>query len=174
MAGITLNQSNVIAAPKDAVSEGDTAANVFERFDRGVSPDEVVSELVLPVETVECLRRTWARLRAVVPMSPEALRALREALSSNQPLTVATEVVEAVRRFVQRPPRLCTRCKAGCQEYCTSCPTKEAHRARKRARAKRDKQRGAMTCAPVSEPDRLGDKTLELEALLLSLGKPPT
>ena len=58
MAGINVNQSSTIAVPGDATSEGDIAAKVFERFDQGLSPDEVVTELVLPVETVECLWRT--------------------------------------------------------------------------------------------------------------------
>lgn len=165
MAGFTLTQSNIVA-PNDAPSEGDTAADVFERFDRCVSPDEVVTAMVLPVETVECFWRTWARLRGVVPMSPEAVRALRGSLSSNQPLGVAADMVEAVRRFVERPPKRCTRCKAGCQEYCTSCPAKEAHRARKRTRAKRGKQNGAMARAPDSESEPLGKGPLEMEALL--------
>ena len=137
MAGSTLTGPNIIVAPNDATSAGDTAANVFERFDRGVSPDEVVTELVLSVETVECLWRTWARLRGSVPLSPETVRALREALPSNQPLAVAAHLVEAARQFVERPPKQCTRCKAECQQYCTSCPAKEAHQARKRAQAKR-------------------------------------
>jgi len=142
MTGITPAQSRSITTPSDVTTEGDTAANVFERFDRGASPDEVVTELVLPVETVECLWRTWARLRGVAPMSPEALRALREALSSNLPLTVAAEVVEAVRRFVERPPKHCTRCKAGCPEYCTSCPGREAGKARRRTRPARGNRNG--------------------------------
>jgi hypothetical protein len=33
-------------------SLGDIAAAAFARFERGAAPDEVVSELVLPVETV--------------------------------------------------------------------------------------------------------------------------
>jgi hypothetical protein len=161
MIGITLTPSRSIAAPSDATPEGDTAATVFERFDRGASPDEVVTELVLPVETVECLWRTWARLRGVAPMSPEALRALREALSSNLPLTVAAEVVEAVRRFVERPPKHCTRCKAGCPEYCTSCPGREAHKARRGTRAAHGSRNGAESRA-FSE--------MELLAAQLALG----
>jgi hypothetical protein len=147
MTGITLTQPRSITAPSDATSEGDSAANVFERFDRGASPDEVVTALVLPVETVECLWRTWARLRGVAPMSPEALRALRGALSCNLPLSVAAEVVEAVRRFVERPPRHCTRCKAGCPEFCTSCPGREANKARRRTRAAHGNRNGAESRA---------------------------
>jgi len=37
------------------MSAGDVAASVFERFDLGASPEEVVIDLVLAVDTVECL-----------------------------------------------------------------------------------------------------------------------
>ena len=36
---------------------GAIAASVFTRFDRGMPPDEVVTELMLPVDTVESLWR---------------------------------------------------------------------------------------------------------------------
>ena len=59
-------------------------------------PDEVVTHSVLSADTVECLWRTWARLRGLVPVSPAGVRALREAVYSGRPLTTGAEVVTAV------------------------------------------------------------------------------
>jgi hypothetical protein len=99
------------------------------RIDSRLRPDEVVAHSVLSADTVEYLWRTWARLRGLVPVSPEGIRALREAVYSSRPLTTGAEVVTAVQRFAERPVRLCTRCKSGCPEYCCVCPAREAHRA---------------------------------------------
>jgi hypothetical protein len=116
MTETALTQSRTVAAPNEVTSEGDVAASVFERFDRGASPDEVITELVLAVDTVEYLWRTWARLRGMVPLSPDALRVLREVLFANQPIHGGADAAAAVRRFVERPPKQCTRCKAGFPE----------------------------------------------------------
>ena len=69
MTKVALTQSRTVASRNETTSEGDVAASVFERFDRGTSPDEVVTELVLSVDTVEYLWRTWARLRGLVPLA---------------------------------------------------------------------------------------------------------
>lgn len=54
-------------APLEAPSTGDVAARAFTCFDQGMRPDEVVTHLTLPADTVEYLWRTWARLRGLVP-----------------------------------------------------------------------------------------------------------
>ena len=59
MTETALTQSHTIAGGSEVMSEGDVAASVFERFDLGASPEEVVIDLVLAVDTVECL---WLRL----------------------------------------------------------------------------------------------------------------
>src|SRR6187397_780920 len=100
MTETVLTQS--VAGTNEVTSEGDIAANVFERFDHGASPDEVVTQLVLAVDAVEALWRTWARLRGLVPLSPEAVRVLRQALFVNQPTHSGGDVAAAVRRFVER------------------------------------------------------------------------
>jgi hypothetical protein len=148
MTQIAPTQTRTIASRNEITSEGDVAASVFERFDRGTSPDEVVTELVLAVDTVEYLWRTWARLRGLVPLSPEAVRVLREVLFANQPICSGADAAAAVRRFVERPIKQCTRCKAGFPEYCTTCPAQEAHKARKRARSTRDKRKNASESRP--------------------------
>ena len=163
MTGTTLTQSRRMAVSNEPRSEGDIAANAFERFDRGVSPDEVVIELVLPVETVECLWRTWTRLRGVVSMSQETARALRELLASNRSLATGPELAIAVRTFVDRPLRRCTRCKGGCPEYCVECPIREANRAQKRTRARR-KHSAAIPPPPSSEHDSLEADRLKRDA----------
>jgi hypothetical protein len=66
--------------------------------------------------TVESLWRPWARLRGLVPISPEGIRALRESVFSSRPLTTGAEVVTAVQRFAERQVRLRTRCKSRCPE----------------------------------------------------------
>ena len=86
---------------------GAIAASVFTRFDRGMPPDEVVTELMLPVDTVESLWRTWARLRGAVLLSARAGQALREASYSHQPIASGGDAVAAVRRFVERPSKPC-------------------------------------------------------------------
>lgn len=140
MTETVLTQSRTVASPNEVRSEGDVAAKVFECFDHSASPDEVVTQLVLAVDTVESLWRTWARLRGLVPLSPEAVRVLREVLFVNQPTHSGADVAAAVRRFVGRPPKQCTRCKARFPEYCTTCPAEEAHKARKRTRGSRGKR----------------------------------
>jgi hypothetical protein len=142
MTQIALTQARRGATSNEATSEGEVAASVFERFDRGATPNEVVAELVLAVDTVEYLWRTWARLRGTVPLSPEAVRVLREVLFANQPIRSGADAAAAVRRFVERPPKQCTRCKAGFPEYCTTCPAQEAYKARKRTRGTREKRNG--------------------------------
>ena len=153
MTKIALTQSRTIASRNEATAEGDVAASVFERFDRGTSPDEVVTELALAVDTVEYLWRTWARLRGLVPLSPEALRVLREVLFVNQPIHSGADATAAVRHFVERPPKQCTRCKAAFREYCTTCPALEAHKARKRRRGT-PTEKATMTAALTLDGNR--------------------
>jgi len=156
MTKTALTQPRSGATSNEATSEGAVAASVFERFDGGASPGEVVIELVLAVDTVEYLWRTWARLRGLVSLSPEAVRALREVLFVNQPIRSGADAAAAVRRFVERPPKQCTRCKAGFPEYCTTCPAQEARKARKRTRGTRDKRNGSE-----SRPQGLENELLE-------------
>ena len=61
-----------LSASLDSTTAGDIAASVFTRFEVGMPPDEVVTELALPVDTVESLWRTWARLRGAVLLSAGA------------------------------------------------------------------------------------------------------
>ena len=129
MAKIEMTKPTGLPASLGPASLGDIAAAAFERFERGVAPDEVVTELVLPVETVEYLWGTWARLRGIVPLSTEAARALREALRCNRQLVNGSDIVAAVRQLLERPLRPCPRCKNAAREYCTTCPAKEATRA---------------------------------------------
>jgi hypothetical protein len=133
------------APSPEPTSAGDMAAAAFARFDRGVPPDEVVTELVLPVDTVEYLWRTWARLRGLVPLSPEGGRALRESLQASRAIADGGDAVAAVRRFVERSLKPCPRCKDALREYCTTCPAKEA------ARAARGFRRDPNRKRPVSE-----------------------
>ena len=167
MTETVLTQS--VAGTNEVTSEGDIAANVFERFDHGASPDEVVTQLVLAVDAVEALWRTWARLRGLVPLSPEAVRVLRQALFVNQPTHSGADVAAAVRRFVDRPPKQCTRCKARFPEYCTTCPAQEAHKARKRTRGTREKRN-----VSASRPQGLENELLEaaLHEAMTRLHKP--
>ena len=127
----TTETTKSIGAPAslELASTGDIAAAAFARFERGIAPDEVVTELVLSVDTVEYLWRTWARLRGVVPLSPEAGRALREALHSNRPIANGTDAVASVRHFLERPLKTCPRCKDGAREFCSTCTSNEARRA---------------------------------------------
>jgi hypothetical protein len=122
--------SSLLREPK---ANGDTAAAAFASFDRGSPPDEVVSELMLSIETAEFLWRTWARLRGALPLSVEAAQALREALGAARPIVSGCDAVAAVRRFVERPSKPCPRCKKAFREYCTTCPAREAARAGRRA-----------------------------------------
>ena len=131
-----------LSASLDSTAAGDIAASVFTRFDRGMPPDEVVTQLVLPVDTVESLWRTWARLRGAVLLSARAGQALREASYSHQPIASGGDAVAAVRRFVERPSKPCPRCKSGFREYCATCPAREA------ARAARGRFRGANKKRP--------------------------
>ncbi|HET7543823.1 MAG TPA: hypothetical protein VFK05_28320 [Polyangiaceae bacterium] len=140
MKELVLPQSPGGATSNGTRAEGDVAAGVFERFDRGATPNEVVIELVLAPDTVENLWRTWARLRGATLLSPEAVRAMREALLANQPIRSGADAASAVRRFIERPIKQCTHCKARFPEYCTKCPALEAHKARKRTRGTRDKR----------------------------------
>ena len=120
---------------------GDVAAAAFASFDRGTPPDEVVTELILPVETAEFLWRTWARLRGAVPLSVEAAHVLREAVCDTRPISNGSDAVAAVRRFVERPAKPCTRCKKAFREYCTTCPAREAARAGRRVQRGSTKKR---------------------------------
>jgi hypothetical protein len=129
MAPTKIRKTTRFSASLEPTVTGDVAADAFARFDRGMPPDEVVTELALPVDTLEYIWLTWTRLRGLVPLSPEAARALREALYSNRPMANGSDVVAAVRRFVERPLKPCPRCKEGVREYCTTCPAKEATRA---------------------------------------------
>jgi hypothetical protein len=142
MASTKIARSTSFARSFEPVATGDIAADAFARFDRGMPPDQVVTELVLPVDTVEYLWRTWARLRGVVPLSADAERAFREALFSNRPIANGGDAVAAVRRFVERPLKPCPRCRDGVREYCTICPAKEA------TRAARGAQRGSPRKRP--------------------------
>jgi hypothetical protein len=80
------SNSLVLSESPDTIgSTGDIAAEAFARFDRGMPPDEVIAELVLPVDTVEYLWRTWSRLRerfasrcTAVARSPTAATCLQQ------------------------------------------------------------------------------------------------
>jgi hypothetical protein len=129
MASTKITKSTSFSASSEPTATGDVAAEAFTRFDSGVPPDELVTELVLPVDTVEYLWRTWARLRGVVLLSPEAAQTFREGLCSNCPIANGSDAVAAARRLVERPLKRCPRCKDGAREYCTTCTSKEARRA---------------------------------------------
>jgi hypothetical protein len=158
-----ITKSTSFPASPEPIATGDMAAEAFARFDRAVPPDEVVAELLLPVGTVEYLWRTWARLRGVVPLSPEAGRTLREALYSNRPIADGAHAVAAVRRFLERPIKPCLRCKDGAREYCTTCPSKEATRAARgtlRGSSKKPRSqhnRSGLSGEVESTPTRKGD-----------------
>jgi len=157
--GIT--KSTRFAGSLEPIVTGDVAADAFACFDRGLPPDEVVTELVFPVDTVEYLWRTWARLRGLVPLSREAARTLREALYSNRPIASGSDAVAAVRRFVERKLKPCPRCKDGVREYCTTCPSKEATRAGRGALRGSAKKRAvrprAVETAPAPQNDASSD-----------------
>jgi hypothetical protein len=149
MANTEIMKSPDLSASLDGAAAGDIAASVFTRFDRGMPPDKVVTELVLPVDTVESLWRTWARLRGAVLLSAPAGQALREASYSHQPIASGGDAVAAVRRFVERPSKPCPRCKSGFREYCATCPTQEA------SRAARGRLRGAKKSPARGNPSEL-------------------
>ncbi len=129
MASTKIAKSASFLASSEATATGDVAADAFARFDGGMLPHEIVTELVLPVDTVEYLWRTWARLRGVVLLSREGARTFREALYSSQPIANGGDTIVAVRRFAERPLRPCPRCNDRAREYCTTCTSKEARRA---------------------------------------------
>ena len=169
MALTEITKSTGLSMSPETTSTGEIAAEAFTRFDRGVAPDEVVTELALPVDTVEYLWRTWARLRCAMPLSLEAARSIRETLFSNRPIANGGDAVAAVRRFVERPLKPCPRCKDGAREYCTTCPAKEAtrvargtvRRSAQRARSQQSRAglpRGVET-APAREGDAFSDTT---------------
>lgn len=181
MANTEIMKSPDLSASLDGAAAGDIAASVFTRFDRGMPPDEVVTELVLPVDTVESLWRTWARLRGAVLLSARAGQALREASYNHQPIASGGDAVAAVRRFVERPSKPCPRCKSGFREYCATCPAREAARAaRGRLRgAKKSPARGnpselprAVEPAPPREGGALSDAVADVEAGLIDAPAP--
>ena len=138
-----------LSASLDSTTAGDIAASVFTRFEVGMPPDEVVTELALPVDTVESLWRTGARLRGAVLLSARAGQALREASYSHQRIASGGDAVAAVRRFVERPSKPCPRCKSGFREYCATCSAREA------ARATRGRLRGARKSRARGSPSEL-------------------
>ena len=174
MANAEIMKSPDLSASLNSTAAGDIAARAFTRFDRGMPPDEVVTELVLPVHTVESLWRTWARLRGAVLLSGGTGQALREASCSNRPIANGGDAIVAVRRFVERPSKPCPRCKSGFREYCTTCPAREAARAargRLRCSNKKRPARGnasdlsrAVEPAPARERGILGDAVADVEA----------
>ena len=149
MANAEIMKRPDLSASLDSTAAGEIAASVFSRLDRGMPPDEVVTELMLPVDTVESLWRTWARLRGAVLLSARAGQALREASCSHQPITSGGDAVAAVRRFVERPSKPCPRCKSGFREYCATCPAREA------ARAAQGRLRGAKKSPARGNPSDL-------------------
>lgn len=163
-----------LSASLNSTTAGDTAASVFTRFDRGMPPDEVVTELVLPVDTVESLWRTWARLRGTMLLSAGAGQALREALYSHHSIASGGDAVAAVRRFLARPSKPCSRCKSGFREYCTTCPAREAARAargklrgsnkKRRARGNPSELHPAFETAPARDGGVLSDAVADVEA----------
>ena len=124
--GITKSPSGSV--PAELTSMGECAAVAFARFEQGVAPEEVLTELVLPVDTVEYLWRTWARLRGAMLLSADAGRALREALYSGHPIANGDDAIAALRGFSERPVKPCPRCKSEARQYCTACPAREAAR----------------------------------------------
>jgi hypothetical protein len=71
MANAEIMKRPDLSASLDSTAAGDIAGSVFTRFDRGMPPDEVVTELVLPVDTVEslwlCCSRRGPGKRSVRP-----------------------------------------------------------------------------------------------------------
>jgi hypothetical protein len=182
MANTEIMKSPGLSASLDGAAAGDIAASVFTRFDRGMPPDEVVTELVLPVDTVVSLWRTWARLRGAVLLSAQAGQALREASYSHLPIASGGDAVAAVRRFVERPSKPCPRCKSGFREYCTTCPAREAARAargrlrgankKRTARSNPSELPRAVEPAPARDGGVLGDAVADVEAGLIDAPAP--
>src|SRR5262249_34463002 len=147
----------------NAPSDGETAARAFEMFDLGVPVDEIVVELAIPPDVAETLLRTWARLRQIVPLTPETLAALRIALAA--PLT-STESLFAPPHAVFDPlRRVCRRCRTVCAEYCDACPAREARRAGKR-KARSSARKSADQPYPIEDEPAPGPLSAELGAAI--------
>ena len=155
MRSTELAKSPTCSEPSELPSTGDIAARAFERFEQGIAPDEVLIELALPVDTVEYLWRTWARLRGAVLLSTDAVRTLRETLYSGRPIASGDDAIAALRRFSERPVKPCPRCKNEARQYCTACPAREAARVargKKRASSKKISERSPSELHRSFEP----------------------
>jgi hypothetical protein len=123
---------------------GEVAARAFARFDAGVNPRDVVSELAVDPETVDYLWRTWARLRGMVIISAENLQALATALHASRAPEAPAEFVRLVQQLCAEEQDACARCGRDVAEYCYTCPGQAAIEAReqKRRRPRRGSRRG--------------------------------
>jgi hypothetical protein len=113
---------------------GDVAAKVFARLDAGVCARDVVTELAVAPETVDYLWRTWARLRGTVLVSPETKQFLAAALHGLVAPRTPAELVQLAQRLAGEEQGACSRCGRGVAEYCYSCPSEAAAKARERGR----------------------------------------
>jgi hypothetical protein len=85
-------------------TDGRIAARVFERFDAGASPIDVVRELELPPERVRALHREWTAMKSATPDKAGAKTIEAEVADLRRGLNyLATEVREQdTRSFVNR------------------------------------------------------------------------
>lgn len=118
-----------------AKADGEIAADVFDRLDRGMHVVDIVKELRVAPEAVEALVDHWARLRGIMLVTAEDRRALSSC--GVGAVVSGAELVEHVTRCVARAPAACRSCEtsiaAFCQECVNACVIRAANKAKKNA-----------------------------------------
>jgi transcriptional regulator with XRE-family HTH domain len=103
-----------------AQADGDLAAEVFARLERGVGAVKIVTELRVTPDVVDGLLKRWARFREGIVLAREDVIALENNLGFRLRRLTAECFVETSRKHAERLAK-CMHCKKEEPRMCSSC-----------------------------------------------------
>jgi hypothetical protein len=139
---------------------GKLTALVFDLFDQGVAPVEVVKRLEKPAPVIEELHAQWARMRGTVLINGEQIQKLRSLdWTDREPMQITN--ADRLVRFIQNLHVVygvdavnCERCHAARARVCASCYRLQIERIKAETRryaeeAKTERAHSAFMRAPL-------------------------
>jgi hypothetical protein len=107
--------------PNAASSDGELAAKIFDRLDRGIHPVEIVKELRVHPDIVEGFVVRWERMRKTILLTGTDATALAKVLRCE--VGGARELVSAIEALAGRARLRCEQCEGSRPTVCGKCVT---------------------------------------------------
>lgn len=118
------------------IKDGAEAADVFTKYDAGLSPAEVVKELRITPARAESLRVQWARSHGGMFVEARHLAIINELtlLADHYPISTGDDLVVALKDAFEALGN-CRKCGWDVPDFCARCAARIAKSRKMRARA---------------------------------------